>query len=77
MSTVARSEIAKANCAGQGCADRGQCRRYESFIPTRERVTWEEQVGLWCSFDIERALMGGSCPQFVRWHGGRLDRRAA
>lgn len=61
-----QSDIAKANCAGQGCEDRGSCRRYQVNIGDE----WRVSTGQWASFDVERA-MTGECKSFVRWIGNR------
>lgn len=63
-----QSDIAKANCAGQGCADRVECRRFR----VRINESWQTTSGQWASFDVERAAHGGDCRSFVRWHGERV-----
>lgn len=68
--SAAPVDYVKANCAGQGCADRETCRRFQ----VRIGESWEVTTGRWGSFDIERARFGGECPAFKRWIG---ERRAA
>lgn len=58
-----RSEISRANCAGQGCPEREQCRRYR----VRLDLNWEAGTGQWISADLERAALGGECPSFKRY----------
>lgn len=63
-----QGDIGKANCAGQGCPERSYCRRFQVRI-------WpgalNDGTGRWGSFDLERAAVGGECPNFVRWIGER------
>lgn len=61
-----QADVGKANCAGQGCEDRAQCRRYQVRIVGPKEIQWEKQSGQWCSFDLER-LRFGTCASFVRW----------
>ena len=57
---------AKLNCAGQGCPERGTCRRYAIRIPDRhEFVQQAADVAPvrvprfeWASFDVERVAFG-------------------
>lgn len=59
----AQADITKANCAGQGCPESAQCRRFRVRIGADWRVT----TGLWASFDLQRAEAGGECVNFVRY----------
>ncbi len=68
--SAAPVDVAKANCAGQGCGERDRCRRFL----VRIGESWREGTGQWGSFDLERQMVGGECPSFKRWIG---DRRAA
>lgn len=58
----AQGDIAKANCAGVGCEERVECRRYLVRIG-------EGGAAQWASFDVERAALGGACPNFKRLAG--------
>jgi hypothetical protein len=69
----AQGNLTKANCAGQGCPERGTCRRFQVRIVEPARGEWVQQHGLWVSADIERAIFG-TCAHFVRFIG---ERRAA
>lgn len=60
------ASITRANCAGQGCPERQQCRRYRVRIVSPERGDWHHQAGQWISADIERSNTG-TCVHFVRW----------
>jgi hypothetical protein len=57
------SDVVKANCAGQGCPESAQCRRFRVCIG----ADWKAGTGLWASFDLERAERGGECPNWVRY----------
>jgi hypothetical protein len=62
------SWLAKLNCAGRGCPDRGGCRRYEARIASGKAVApngYEYKTFEWASFDVERARYG-DCPAYVR-----------
>lgn len=61
-----QGDVGKANCAGRGCPDRRQCRRFQVRIVGPSRVRWEEQYGQWVSADVERKIFG-TCALFVRW----------
>lgn len=55
------ASLAKLNCAGQGCPERGGCRRYVLRIPDRKergQGGLERPVFEWGSFDVERELTG-------------------
>lgn len=62
-----QESITKANCAGQGCPERMQCRRFRVRIGER----WQETTGQWASFDLARKAVGGECPNFVRYIDAR------
>lgn len=49
-----QGDIAKANCAGSGCRDKDECRRYRVRIVGPREATPERQYGQWISADIER-----------------------
>jgi hypothetical protein len=57
------SDVVKANCAGQGCPESAQCRRFR----VRIGADWKVWTGAWGSFDLERAAFGGECPNWVRY----------
>lgn len=63
----------RANCAGQGCADRDGCRRYVLRLANgkqRGRDGEEHPVFAWVSWDLERVVRpGGDCAGFVRMRG--------
>lgn len=61
-----KSNVLKANCAGQGCPDRDGCRRFQARIGEE----WHQSTGRWISADLEREVFG-ECASFVRWHGER------
>jgi hypothetical protein len=76
----AQHDVSRANCAGRGCPERKECRRYVTRIAvvgsSRAQYDGHEPVGLWCSFDIERSLFG-NCASFVRQQFNRPARRGA
>lgn len=53
------------NCAGQGCQERDQCRRYRVRVNS-PACTKEHPFGEWGSFDVERSRFG-DCRQFVKF----------
>lgn len=53
------------NCAGQGCDERKECRRYVVTVNVPE-CSSEHPYGAWASFDIERRVFG-DCRHFVRF----------
>lgn len=59
---------AKMNCAGQRCAERGACRRYQIRIVDSKRLIGEQEIKnyTWASFDIEREQQGGPCASFLQ-----------
>lgn len=61
-------DVAKLNCAGQGCSEREYCRRFR----VRIGGGWQVGTGQWGSFDLERAAHADECRSFVRWHGDRV-----
>lgn len=64
-----QQNVASANCAGQGCPERGQCRRYRVIV-TKSGLSrdfmYRDTLGHWKSFDIERQAFG-SCSAFSRY----------
>ena len=63
-----QQEFARANCAGAGCEDREECRRYRVRIVGPADEAWERQCGQWISADVERAANHGKdCPYFRRY----------
>jgi len=62
------ARLARLNCAGQGCAEREQCRRYVARVASGKYVAangYEHKTYTWASFDLERARFG-DCAAFVR-----------
>lgn len=59
---------AKANCAGQACAERDGCRRYRIRIADGYEYHGDLKLPriVWASLDLERLLFG-SCSAFVQW----------
>ena len=57
--------MGSVNCAGQGCPEREDCRRYRVTVnvPACSR---DYPYGEWASFDIERAW-SGDCKSFVKY----------
>jgi hypothetical protein len=50
-------ELGRLNCAGQGCSERLECRRYRIRLP-RLNQEGDEKLFAWASFDIERIFRG-------------------
>lgn len=61
----ALSELTRLNCAGQGCAERNECRRYRIRLARKDQVG-DVRLYDWASFDIERSVYG-DCLSFVQW----------
>lgn len=59
--------LSRVNCAGQGCSDREECRRYKLTLPLDPKA--KEPAFEWASFDLERLLFL-DCPAFVRFRRG-------
>lgn len=60
--------ISTANCAGQFCPERGECRRFRMLIPKsgqKRDFAHRDTLGVWMSFDLERKALG-DCPAFIR-----------
>jgi len=57
-------ELGRLNCAGQFCDEREECRRYRIRLAKPES---EPKVFEWASFDLERLLIVGECPVFVKF----------
>lgn len=53
------------NCAGQGCPERGRCRRFVVRVNV-PHCSREQPYGAWGSFDLERAWFG-ECASFVKY----------
>jgi hypothetical protein len=53
------------NCAGQGCTERKDCRRFVVRVNVPQ-CSREFPYGEWGSFDIERQVLG-DCKQFVKY----------
>lgn len=63
-------EFTRANCAGQGCTERMQCRRYRVRLEPQHEAGWERAgTGEWISADLERKAKGGECPVFRKFIG--------
>jgi len=61
-------DFARANCAGAGCADRDECRRYRVRIEGPRDEPWERQSGQWISADVERLRYpDAECPHFRKY----------
>lgn len=54
----------RLNCAGHGCEQRQDCRRYRIRLSRPES---EPKVFDWGSFDIEKLWFVGECPSFVKF----------
>ena len=64
------SDLSRVNCAGQGCPERDDCKRYRLRLATElNGVAAAERPFVWGSFDLER-LWFGDCPAFVRFKRG-------
>lgn len=64
-----QERLSTAGCAGQGCAERAQCRRYRVIVPKSAQsrdFAHRDTLGVWMSFDIERQR-AGDCHAFVRY----------
>lgn len=53
------------NCAGQGCGERKECRRYMAMVYVKD-CSREYPYGAWASYDIDRQRFG-DCHGFVRF----------
>jgi hypothetical protein len=56
-------ELGRLNCAGVGCGERDNCRRYRIRLP---RLGEAEKLFDWASFDIEKVLFG-DCPAVIKY----------
>ena len=58
-------ELGRLNCAGQGCEQRMECRRYRIRLP---RIgEGPEKLFDWGSFDIEKLWFVGDCPALIKY----------
>jgi len=63
----------RLNCAGQGCEERDECRRYRirlaRIVSEAHRIVgvpYDEKVFDWASFDIER-IWFGECKSLIQY----------
>lgn len=65
MVAIGAKRMAPLNCAGQGCPERADCRRFVVRVNAPE-CSREHPYGDWASFDLERTALG-SCPNFTKY----------
>jgi hypothetical protein len=56
----------RLNCAGQGCSERTECRRYRIRLPVERSKKEDEKVFDWASFDIEKIVFG-DCKAVIKF----------
>lgn len=62
------ARLARLNCAGQGCPERDECRRYATRVASGKFVAangYEHKTFTWASFDLERQKLG-TCASLIR-----------
>jgi hypothetical protein len=73
ITTTAQGKVSTANCAGQGCPERRECRRWRVIVPASGQsrdFVHRDTLGAWMSFDLERQARG-DCSAFVRHREAR------